>query len=138
MPVQYDDLLDRACDRDSIIHQLIKVEAQVTVTPQVKHGVPKVYCIDSEIKPVCDSDCDSGTDCGDGNYCDYDCDYDCDGRWKSSMTGNKCAFKLTQIICIEIPVMFDAEVDIKKGIVCCGEPDIEPCDHLFTGKNIKS
>lgn len=106
------------CDKENIIHQLIKVQAQVKVTPLVKHGVPKIHCIDSCIKPH--SDChDYDCDCH-----DYDCsDYDCDCADGSD---HDCNFTLTQIICVEVPISFDVDVDVKKGILCCGEPYIKP------------
>ncbi len=31
------------CCTETLIHQLVKVQAQVTVTPLVKHGEPRVY-----------------------------------------------------------------------------------------------
>lgn len=47
----------------------------------------------------------------------------------------KYNYTLTQIICIEIPISFDADVDIKEGILCCGEPEIQPLDDI--NKKIK-
>lgn len=95
-----------SCDKENIVHQLLKVQAQVSVTPIVKHGKHKVYCLDSCIKP--NSDC-----CNDG-------------------PDHNCNFTLTQIICVEIPICFDADVDIKKGILCCGKPYVKPdCKHDY-------
>ncbi|MGI6733614.1 MAG: hypothetical protein ACOX4J_05505 [Anaerovoracaceae bacterium] len=47
----------------------------------------------------------------------------------------KYNYTLTQIICIEIPISIDADVDIKEGILCCGEPEIQPLDDI--NKKIK-
>lgn len=95
-----------SCDKQNIVHQLVKVQAQVKVTPVVKHGIPKVYCVDASMKPGCNRD--------------FDC----------SCCGSDCNFTLIQTICVEIPICFDADVDIKKGILCCGDPDIKPdCVH---------
>lgn len=109
------------CDKENIIHQLIKVQAQVKVTPLVKHGVPKIHCIKSCIK--LHSDCpDDECDCP-----DYDWDCDC-----TEESDHDCNFTLTQIICVEVPISFDVDVDVKKGILCCGKPDIKPdCKHDF-------
>lgn len=112
-----------SCDKEKIVHQLIKVQAQVKVTPLIKHGIPKVHCIASCIKPHsghtnCEYDCGG---------CNYDYDYDCDS---SDASDHNCYFTLTQIICVEVPISFGVDVDVKKGILCCGKPDIKPdCIH---------
>jgi hypothetical protein len=104
MPDQFD-----SCDKEKMIHQLVKVQAQVKVAPHVRHGIPKVHCIDTRIKPRFDS-CN-----GEENDCDPAC-----------CTHNNCDFTLTQLICVEIPISFGVDVDIKKGILCCGVPHIKP------------
>lgn len=104
---------DNKCDKENIVRQLLKVQAQITVTPLVTHGEPNVYCIDSCIKH--NSNC-------------HDHRYDCDTFWESGCSRHKCNFTLTQLICVEIPISFDADVDIKEGIVCCGRPEIENKD----------
>jgi len=103
---------DDKCDKDNIIRQLLKVQAQITVTPLVTHGNPNVYCLDSCIKP---------------NTNHYDNKYDCDTTWESGCRP-KCNFTLTQVVCVEIPISIDVDVDIKKGIVCCGRPEIKDKD----------
>lgn len=93
------------CDKENLVHQLLKVQAEVTITPLVTHGPPKVCCIDSEIKP------------------DFDCD-----KWTELKEANgKCSFTLTQIFCVEIPIELDVDVAIDKGIIGCGKPDFGPC-----------
>ncbi|QHI71787.1 hypothetical protein [Aminipila terrae] len=37
----------------------------------------------------------------------------------------KYNYTLTQVICIEIPICIDAEVDIHEGIACCGRPEVD-------------
>ncbi|MDD2190541.1 MAG: hypothetical protein PHS11_06725 [Eubacteriales bacterium] len=98
------------CGRENIIRQLLKVQAQVTVAPFVKCGETNVYCVDSHIKP--------NRNCKNKKY-------GCDTFWESGCTRNECNFTLTQIIGIEIPISFDAKVEIKEGIVCCGRPELE-------------
>lgn len=105
--------------KENIIRELLKVQAQITVTPLVRHGEPKVFCIDSCIKP--------NKRCPDHGY-------GCDTFWESGCSRNRCNFTLTQVICVEIPISFDAEVDIKEGIVCCGRPEIKDRDVNRKGK----
>lgn len=95
---------------ENIVRQLLKVQAQVKVTPFVKHGEPNVYCIDSQIKPK--------------RKC-HDYEYEGDSHWESDCLRNKCNFTLTQLICVEIPICVDADIDIKEGIVCCGKPEVD-------------
>lgn len=115
------------CDKENMISQLLKVQAQITVTPLVKHGDPKVSCIDSFIRPsfgCCDHDsfdyddyCDCHCDC-----CNHSTGYDtvCESRRKPA-----CNFTLTQLICVEIPISMDVDVDIQEGILCCDRPEVE-------------
>ncbi len=112
------------CGKENILSQLLKVQAQIKVTPLVKHGRPKVYCISSGIKP-------------NSQDCDYKCD-SCDDDYESAGT---CKFTLTQLIKVEIPISFDADVDIKKGVLCCGKPEIVPefirkLNEIGTGNDI--
>lgn len=126
MPNQYNK-----CDKENTIEQLIKVQAQITVTPLVEHGNPKVYCIDSCIKPI--SDC-CNQQCCNCNYYDCNCYDYCDRNpnqnttCESGKSKTKCNYTLTQIICVEIPISIDADVDIKEGIVCCDRPNAKPID----------
>jgi len=122
------------CDKEKIIRQLLKVQAQVTVTPLVKHGMPKVYCINSSLKrnfdccvrECCDYDCCHCDCCDCCDCCDWDPVYDT--AWESGRTKHKCNFTLTQLICVEIPISIDADVDVDEGIVCCGRPDFKSID----------
>lgn len=81
-------------DNNKIVQQLLEVEAQVTVTPHINHGKPKIFCVKSDILPCCDSE----------------------------------NFTVTQVIYVEIPITFDVDVDVDKGIVHCCEPDFGPCE----------
>lgn len=107
-----------SCGKENIIHQLVKVQAQVKIKPLVKHGIPRVYCVDSCIRPHFDR-CNGESIDFDCCNCDHNCDFTCG-------SDNSCNFTLTQLICVEIPISFNADVDIKKGIVCCGDPDVRP------------
>ncbi len=137
------------CEKENIIRQLVKVQAQVSVIPDIRHGTPKVSCLGSCIKPnpdCCDKDCHDcrchchgcrDCDCCWHNqfYCDYESQYDdycCENCNYDSVCISKqeCNYTLTQIICIEIPISIDACVDIKEGIACCGKPKIQSVDDL--------
>ena len=129
-----------SCNKEKFLNQLLKVQAQIKVTPVVKHGKPRVYFIDSNIKQrpdcsinersicdcvFCDSDYDHNYDSNDDYDHDYnynhDYNHDCGHTYESD---HDCNFTLTQIIGIEIPISFDAAVSIKKGIQCCDIPII--------------
>lgn len=99
---------------ETIVHQLVKVQAQVTVDPHVKCGKSKVYCIDSHIKPGCE----------------------CDDIIEHDRCGDKCTFTLTQLFCVEIPVAIGVDVDVDSGIVHCGIPDFGPCNPLCENKEL--
>lgn len=111
------------CDNKALIHQLVKVQAQVTVTPLVKHGKPKVYCIDI---PCCNCECNCNCDC-DRCYEDYFQIWRPIGR-----PHNNCTFNFTQALLIEIPIAFEVDTDINQGIQCCGKPEIGPCKPRFS------
>nr|WP_315020012.1 hypothetical protein [uncultured Aminipila sp.] len=126
------------CDKENVIRQLMKVEAQVTVTPLVEHGHPKVYFVNSCINP--NLDC-SNDECNNCNYCDclnHDSHNSAYPFWgsdhsitcESDKSKHKFNYTLTQVICIEIPISIDAEVDIKEGIACCDSPDVNPKDDI--------
>lgn len=95
-------------DNEAIVHQLVKVQAQVVITPLVKHGTPKVYCVAADFNQDCNCDIYRG-----------DC---CNIR-----RNGECGFTLTQILCIEIPISFDVDVDVNGRISCCGKADLGPC-----------
>jgi len=140
------DEQNNKCEKENLIRQLVKVQAQVTVTPDVRHGPPKVTCLDSCIKPnYCsfeedyydcryyNPDCCDRDRCWHNLYnCNYESNYDdyCCGDfdYDSTLSNGRCNYTLTQIICIEIPISMDADIDIKEGILCCGEPEILPVD----------
>jgi len=102
------------CDKDSIIHQFLKLQAQVTSTPHVKHGKPKISCFYSNLKPDCKC-----PECAE--------DTEAETQGFTNKCGNNCAFTLTQLICVQIPIAFDVDVDINEEVVCCGKPAFGPC-----------
>lgn len=96
------------CEKNTIVHQLVEVEAEITIKPIVKHGKPKVSCYEADVHSSNSSNCGK-----------------CKRKEKSC---GKCTYSVSQIICVEIPVNFDVEVDVDKGITKCGKPHIGPCD----------
>ncbi len=101
------------CPQNVVVSQLIKAETKVAVEPTICSGVPKVYCLESRIKPS----------------------RDCDGKQgpfpftvgDSARHSGKCSFILTQLLCFEVPIEFGIDVDIEKGAVRCSRPCIGPC-----------
>ncbi len=92
---------------EALVHQLLEVEAHVTITPLIKHGKPIISCVESDIQPCCDSEKEK--------------------EEKSETAARKCTFTVTQLICVEIPIAFDVEVDVDQGIATCCTPDFGPC-----------
>jgi hypothetical protein len=92
---------------DAIVHQLLEVEAQVTVKPLIKHGKPMVYCVDTEIQT--DRNCKE------------------EEEENGSDKSDKCKFTVTQVICVEIPLSFSVDVDINDGRIDCSVPEVGPC-----------
>lgn len=100
-------------NKETIVHQLLKVQAQVTVTPTIKEGKPIIYCVKSDIKP--------GIDCDERKNAYYQ-------KWKEpARVDNKCTFTLTQLLCVQIPISMDVGVDVDQGIVHCDTPQLGPC-----------
>jgi hypothetical protein len=97
---------------DTIVHQFLEVEADITVKPIIKHGRPMVSCIESDFKPSCKYER------GRTNY---------PGNREQENCGGKCTFTVTQVICVEIPISFEVDVDVDEGIVHCGRPEFGPC-----------
>ena len=98
------------CDNEKIIYQHVMVQAQVTITPLIKHGKPKIYCINAEFDP-----------CRNINAYKENC-YPTGERSCGS-----CFFTVEQVLCIEIPITFDVNVDVNQGVLCCGESDLGQC-----------
>jgi len=91
---------------EEIVHQFLEVEAQVTITPLVRHGRPKVTCLGSELKK---DDCNWGTSC-------------------RSCRKDECTYTLRQVLCVEIPITLGVDVDVDEGITHCGRPEFGPCN----------
>lgn len=101
---------DANCEK--VVHQCLEVQARVSVAPTVKPGRPSVLCIASEFSSP-------------GDRCEL-CRACCHTRKGPERTC--CStFTVTQLLCIEIPLVFDVDVDIDGGIVHCGKPQIGPC-----------
>ena len=107
-------MADKYTDCDTVIHQFLKLQAQVNSTPRVKHGKPKVYCFYSNLKP--DSKCTESAE-----YTESET------KAITNKCGDNCSFTLTQLFCVQIPIAFDVDVDIDEGIVRCGKPAFGPC-----------
>lgn len=107
---EFDKSMD--CDKEKTIHQLLEVQAQITITPLIRHGKPKVTCFDSDIKQDCEQDCSWDELC---SFRRRRCD--------------KNTFTLRQLICVEIPFSIDVDVDVDQGISCCCRPEFGPCRH---------
>ncbi|NLJ57942.1 MAG: hypothetical protein GX339_03750 [Tissierellia bacterium] len=98
------------CEKENLIRQLVEVQAQVSVIPHVRHGTPEVSCLDCCIKP--------NLNCCEKDYYDCGC---CDWEYRR----HKFNYTLTQLICLEIPIWIDADVEIKEGISGYGKPKIQ-------------
>ena len=107
------------CNKETIIHQFLKMQAQVKSTPCIKHGKPKVYCLYSKLKP--------NSKCCESTELETDAEIEAESGAIANKCGDNCSYILTQLFCVQIPITFDLDVDIDQGIVCCGEPALGPC-----------
>lgn len=104
---------NKKCEKDILVHQLVKAQADVNIEPHVRHGMPKIYFIDTDIVPHCEcEDCHKPV---------------CETEKKPPMPGDKCCFTVTQVLCVEIPIIFDVDVDVDEGKIRCCKPDLGPC-----------
>ncbi|MFV0516588.1 MAG: hypothetical protein ACK5MV_04265 [Aminipila sp.] len=119
------------CDKNSVIQQQLQVQAEISISPVVEHGTPKLFCMDSKIIPNCNYR---------NKYCNnYNCPYY--GNCYDLCYFNNCHpnsseeynYTLCQTICVEIPIFLDAEVNIDKGISCCCEPKIKSTNNVNKG-----
>lgn len=102
------------CIEQTVVNQLIRAQAQVTIKPVIKQGKPKVYCLDSDIKP---------------NYVREESPEAYYPPLKEcTKPSNKCTFTLTQLLCVEVPINIDVDVDVDEGIIQCGRPRLGPCN----------
>lgn len=99
------------CEKEALVHQLVRVDARVTVKPILNHGEPSVSCVSSEVR--------SGGGCDDGRYD------------RVEGCSDRCTFYVTQIMCVEIPIRFGVEVDIDNNRIRCGTPEFGPCNCKF-------
>lgn len=111
------------CDKETLVHQFLKVQAQVTVKPIVKQGEPKVHCIDSDINP--DYNCYENKKAGQQT------------ERKPEKEIGKSTFTLTQVLCVEIPLTVGVDVDVDHGIARCGKPDFGPCKSRCKKTDVK-
>lgn len=89
-----------------IVSSQVCVEADVTITPTVTAGTPTVNCIGNPTTATCQS-----------------------MGFTPSVDGT-CSFTFAQVLCINVPITFDADVDAQRGDVACGMP--------FTGPNCEN
>lgn len=115
-----------SCPKETVVNQLIRTQARVTIRPIVKHGRPRIHCLGSDVKPSYDWDKNPKL-----RFTPDDWEIDSESLHLSpaecDRPENKCSFILTQLLCVEIPIEFDADVDVNGGIVHCSEPNIGPC-----------
>lgn len=93
--------MNSSCEK--LVQQYVKVNADVTVTPLFEHGEPTVTCVKSEVTP-----------------CSPHESKECE----SSCCEEVCQFRVSQVLCIEIPLCFGVDVDVEKGSISCGKPEV--------------
>lgn len=79
-----------------IVSSQVCVEADVTITPTVTSGTPIVNCVGTPTTATCRS-----------------------LGFTPSVDGT-CSFTFAQVLCVNVPITFDADVDADKGDVACG------------------
>lgn len=88
-----------------VVSAQVCIEADITVTPTVVAGTPVVNCVGTPSTVSCQ-----------------------DMGFTPSATGS-CTFTVSQVLCVNIPITFDADADAVGGTVACGDvfngPDCE-------------
>jgi hypothetical protein len=84
-----------------IVSKQVCVEADVTITPLVTPGTPTVRCTGNPSFGRC---------------------LPREG-FTQSTTGS-CTFRVSQLLCVNIPINFDADVETTPGLVACGPESI--------------
>ena len=85
-------------DCQTIIHNSVCVEAQITITPQVTVGEIQSYCLGNPIIGGC-----------------------------PNIPIPRCSFRISQNICIQVPLTFSANASAAPPGIVCAEPGIGEC-----------
>lgn len=88
---------DNVCE--SVVHETVCVQGNVTITPSVVSGPSTSFCVGN---PIIGS---------------------CPGELRRN-----CVFTVSQNICVQIPLTFSATASATANGVVCGVPDIGPCE----------
>ncbi len=102
------------CLEEVVVSQLIKTQTKVSLEPTVNEGVPRVCCLDSSIRPI--RSYNERQDAS--SFATAEC----------VEPGHKCAFILTQLLCVEIPIDYGVNVEIEKRPVQCSRPWVGLCE----------
>lgn len=99
------------CKKEKHVYQLVKVQGQVRVKPKIKQGPARVYCLETDIRPH-------------GERCRGIVDF----PQKDSINyEDSCSFTVSQMLCVEVPIAFDAVAEVSRGRIVCGKPRPTPC-----------
>ena len=85
-----------------VVSELVCVEAEVTITPTVTAGTPVVHCVDGPSLETCV------------------------GRGFTPSATGSCTFTVSQILCVNVPITFDATATTETGTVACGTVSTGP------------
>lgn len=97
----YKELLENAAGCPAVIHEIVCIQAAVTITPDVKAGVIESFCVGGPIIGGC-----------------------------SGILAESCIFKVSQNICAQIPLTFSAlAAAVPTGIIC-GTPLSGACPEI--------
>nr|WP_315020014.1 hypothetical protein [uncultured Aminipila sp.] len=90
---------DAVCE--SIVHETVCVQGNVTITPSIVSGPSTSFCVGN---PIIGS---------------------CPGELRRN-----CVFTVSQNICVQIPLTFSATATAASNGIVCGIPDIGPCEEI--------
>lgn len=82
----------------TVVHETVCVQGIVTITPNVRSGQSTSFCVGNPRIGRCG------------------------GELRDS-----CQFRVSQNICVQIPLAFSATASAEEEGIVCGEPDIGPC-----------
>jgi hypothetical protein len=92
--------VDETAKCETVVNETVCIQADVTITPDVKAGPVQSFCVDNPMIGACPG--------------------------MKSPTGT-CTFQVSQKICVQIPITFAATATAVPGGIVCGTPDIGEC-----------
>jgi hypothetical protein len=103
------------CPKPVVVGQLIRTETRISVEPTINQCAPRLYCLESHVKPY--RDCDERPN--PLSVPSAEC---------TMPPSRKCTFVLTQLLCVEVPIEYGINIGLEDEKIHCGRPSVKPCE----------